>query len=1727
LRKKTLITIPIAVLFIGALALLLSTFLPLVANEPKINAEKQEKIGPKDPFEVEFSQWMNKDSVENSLKIFPEIEIDTEWKGNKLKITTKEEKKLGNHYSVLIEKGAKNKLGRELKEEKSIDYQIIDSPRVIHSYPSQIQDLNEGIFVTFTENMVDTVPNYPKKPIIIDPSVTGSWEWITPITLQFTPNEGWKSSTQYKVMVPRGTKSVRGIGTDEDYEFTVETKRIEVESIEDWHEKHNEPIAVQFNQSVEIRDLENFITIWEGKTRLENMDIEHAMNGDIIDRTRAMIIPSEGWKFNQSYTIEIRKGISAKNGNLETQEEIESTFLTKGKITITGIDEKNTLFGDEFKVIVRSNYEINTLDLKNNIETDPPLTLQAIYAKNEEGDPNKNKVILTSEDSSYDEIKFTINKDIRFGDGNRYLSQNLETTFTKANAIEVLEISPDRKKGYNTICAYTNNLLNKDSVFNNAQTNPHTEIMQTESGFVEKGLSCYKERFEGKAYVAITAKFLPITLYELTIGKDTKDIYEQELAEEKNGKIMTFAIPQEEKKITSLSDTYIEYENIDEVIIPIKSQNNKKLIIETCQIREDNLIKLEVINEIRNSPLPVSLCANYSIHRKDIESSYWEERDLNINISELLEEDPVRKITLLRFSSEGGNGITHALLPSKMRVIMKQAPHELLVWITNNSGEPIEGATIHGYTKEGKKVVEEKTDSDGLLYVDQTEMVTYLIATKDNQISFINAFWESKKMVIQEEIDNYLLVALDKEIYQKDDAIYFKVFLRKNDDASFSTPEQKFVNVSIRSPDETEVLKKIYLTNNGSFSDSLKITNPISGHYTLIACIGKFHSYCESGESYTRFIMESAEEEIKEAPRTEEETILESDRKSYEPGDTARFRFDSGEDAISLISVERKRIKHFEIRNIKKGKNAFTIEVDNSFAPNGFVAVSTIGAENQQIIQKEIKVETSNKNLIVETEIINNSDNDDQIELDINITDSEEKPVTADMIIALKAYSDEDSKLTQRVTENLYHRRELGIKTIWNNRNMTNVNEEENIEIDEISFTRPTAFPNSKTIDWITDIRSDESGRANVKIQTPEDGKKYEIFVLAIDNNARVGEDRIKVDARSDIVISNILPAYLRSGDSTRLQYTVENTTDKSIYLETTLESKHLNVVGKNEFATTVPALNSTEVIFEVIAPQTLHGIEDIITFTIKDSGIITKKKNTIAIIPEAKERYEKTSGSIERQKETILIENNISTDSKIKISAASTILANVADDIEYLLSYQYPTNDELAGRLAAIAEVISNTSVSSFENLGFPSLRNKEGEEIIFRDVVKNSLKKLSDLQNFDGGWSTWGSETQESDVTTTANILENLHSIKKAGFVISTTSYNNAFNFVTRALYNSDEENSELRSFLISKLSNVGRHETGFIEKIYSKADELSTNEKLFLANALQKAGFSSRAQEITHALLEDSFRSHQGLRLYKKSEEYGALNMNSVKRTALLLRIMLNLKLIENENDYLWILNVPDELLSVSDRLEIIKTVASYIPHQKDDKTTEGSIDINKHKKEPIYWDDESFHGVVKLTRTLSGLSSSNKHYINVMKKGGAVFYEIIQTFIPDTKELHATSNEIGIYRSIPEEVRQGEYVDTVFTIIIPKKITGVALEEYIPAGIKHEGTDANDTFDFVSIRNDHIYLYADELEEGIYTIKIWGIAKSIGKFQHPQARIYKIRDINKSGTTNHSTITITKN
>lgn len=272
------------------------------------------------PVVITFDQPMDAASTAAAFAVSPEAAGDVSVEGNVLTWTPADPLTRSGAYRVTLSQDAQSATGEALAQPLDLRFNTVGFLEVTSTQPARGNAefaVDAPITVIFNHPVVpltgvDDQADLPD-PLVIDPAVEGTGQWLNTSIYSFKPAVTLASGTDYTVTVPKGLTDPNGNLLAASYVFTFTTSlpvvlsSVEAEDATIWPTK---PISVTFSQPMDQASTEAAFS-------LRQTDTKTAVSGDFAwreDSRTLVFTPAAPLAYDAAYTVSVDDSARAAVG---------------------------------------------------------------------------------------------------------------------------------------------------------------------------------------------------------------------------------------------------------------------------------------------------------------------------------------------------------------------------------------------------------------------------------------------------------------------------------------------------------------------------------------------------------------------------------------------------------------------------------------------------------------------------------------------------------------------------------------------------------------------------------------------------------------------------------------------------------------------------------------------------------------------------------------------------------------------------------------------------------------------------------------------------------------------------------------------------------------------------------------------------------------------------------------------------------------------------------------------------------------------------------------------------------------------------------------------------------------------------------------------------------------------------------------------------------------------
>ncbi len=265
---------------------------------------------------------------------------------------------------------------------------------------------------------------------------------------------------------------------------------------------------------------------------------------------------------------------------------------------------------------------------------------------------------------------------------------------------------------------------------------------------------------------------------------------------------------------------------------------------------------------------------------------------------------------------------------------------------------------------------------------------------------------------------------------------------------------------------------------------------------------------------------------------------------------------------------------------------------------------------------------------------------------------------------------------------------------------------------------------------FVPALRTDERGRASVKVKLPDNLTRYRVMAVAASGANRFGSAEEAITARLPLMVRASPPRFLNFGDHFRLPVVVQNQTSSPVRANVVVRAANLEFTGAPGLSVVVPANDRVEVDFPAAAVR--PGTARFQVGASSSAGTDASEDELPVWTPATTEAFA-TYGAVDQGAVAQPVRrpsDAVKEWGGLELTTSSTALQGLTDAVIYLATYPFECNEQLSSRVLSIAAL--RDVLDAFKAEGLPPK-----EDLIAR--VKADLEKLASRQHWTGGWDWW----------------------------------------------------------------------------------------------------------------------------------------------------------------------------------------------------------------------------------------------------------------------------------------------------------------------------------------------------------------------------------------------------
>ncbi|MCP5467915.1 MAG: carboxypeptidase regulatory-like domain-containing protein [Deltaproteobacteria bacterium] len=465
----------------------------------------------------------------------------------------------------------------------------------------------------------------------------------------------------------------------------------------------------------------------------------------------------------------------------------------------------------------------------------------------------------------------------------------------------------------------------------------------------------------------------------------------------------------------------------------------------------------------------------------------------------------------------------------------------------------------------------------------------------------------------------------------------------------------------------------------------------------------------------------------------QKDLVVISDKKKYSPGEKAKlFIVSPIKDAKIWLTVEGLDIYESRIENIPGFSKEIEVELKRAWLPNVEIQAALIG--KKAFYQSVTPIDISAKEKFLNVELKSRAKEykpGETIEYQIQTKDQNNQPVSAELSLGVvdeKIYALKTD--TTNIKEGFWGPRENRVSTDFSFSGYYSGGIAKEDQANLRRNFKDTAY-------WIPSLITDEKGQASLSFKLPDNLTTWRATAIAQTPDTHVGQTIYQTIATKDLLVRLALPRFFTERDQVTLKALVQNYSDRTQDVKTSLDLKGKGLQFKQadegkDRRFQIKANQTASFDFTVQATEPGTAVIQFLAKADKDSDGVEWK---VPVLPYGIEEHRYHQGEIDPADVRASLELAVPpqtklSSSQVHLSLDTSLAGQLLGSVNYLVEYPYGCVEQTTSRILPaliVADLYQTLDIND------PMLKRK------IPQVVKMGLKRLAAMQHNDGGWGWW----------------------------------------------------------------------------------------------------------------------------------------------------------------------------------------------------------------------------------------------------------------------------------------------------------------------------------------------------------------------------------------------------
>jgi alpha-2-macroglobulin len=420
---------------------------------------------------------------------------------------------------------------------------------------------------------------------------------------------------------------------------------------------------------------------------------------------------------------------------------------------------------------------------------------------------------------------------------------------------------------------------------------------------------------------------------------------------------------------------------------------------------------------------------------------------------------------------------------------------------------------------------------------------------------------------------------------------------------------------------------------------------------------------------------------------------------------------------------------------------------------------------------------------------------------------------------------------------------------------------------------------------WQPEVVTDAEGRAEVKVEFPDNLTTWRATARAVTDDTRVGSSVGRVLARKDLIMRLAMPRFFTEGDTVTLSGNVHNYLKTAKQTQISIEVTGAQLLDDASQTVNIDKDGEHRVDWRINASDL--GQVRILAKALTDEESDAVEM-TLDVLPRGLKETRAESASLADEQADKSFSLNLPGETHpqaryLRIEASPSVAGTLFGALDYLTSFPYGCTEQ------TMSSFLPNLIVAqALQNVNSATLRDTNK----LTEKVQRGMDRLYAYQHDDGGWGWW--KNDKTDAFMTAYVVDGLGMAKGGGYTVDESRLTRGRESLKEMLDDKKDGDGkqydlDTRAYMIYAFNMSGGTDTGYLNDLYYKRGELQPYGRALLALALKGRG-DSHAGEVAgeiersakvnalHAYWESNRKTH-----------YGYVENNTIEASALSIKAL----------------------------------------------------------------------------------------------------------------------------------------------------------------------------------------------------------------------------------------------